>query len=413
MIAPHSDITAIPTYKAQPAAGSPEKPDCIVPKFMSDKDEISAIDQTTGNLHPPSAPARLIILAGLFGGAAVVLISFFFQGPILNHDHLAGSLIAPFAVGALLAAGLVYHRHHSHWLLRARLALERQHLAEQKEENGRLENLVESRTEELNLRQARFLDFISAGADRVWETDENHRYTFVSNAGPNSGRFASEDVLGKRRWELDEDSAQAPHWTAYREILESHEPFEDFEYSRWRDDGTEHRIRTSAVPILDEAGAFKGYRGVNREISREFTETKLAEEQARLAQLRLFEALEQVDAGIALWNANGGFVHCNSYYHDLNGPFADFLVPGAAATDFFLRLLNKKWITLTEGQAYQSAENVVEQMWSDQMDLDYQLQDGRWMRLHRQRLPDGFTIALHTDITDHKIAEKTNNPAPN
>jgi len=70
----------------------------------------------------------------------------------------------------------------------------------------RRQNLVsEARSEENLLNEARIRDFAEAAADRFWETDKNHRYTYVSKAPegsnylPRGGDWAH--PLGGERWQ--------------------------------------------------------------------------------------------------------------------------------------------------------------------------------------------------------------------
>src|SRR5205807_5224228 len=66
-------------------------------------------------------------------------------------------------------------------------------------------------------------------------------------------------------------------WARHIAILEAHQPFQNLELCRLAQ-GRKLWINTSAEPIFDAAGAFKGYRGVGQDI----TERKREEELLRL-----------------------------------------------------------------------------------------------------------------------------------
>lgn len=277
---------------------------------------------------------------------------------------------------------------------------------------GQLQDITEWKETEAALRESetRLLDYINAAADRYWETDENHRFIYVSEVPPTSKQYPTAQMLGKTRWEIDEVDADAPHWAGYRAIMQQHEPFKDFEYERVRPNGTRFYIRTSGTPIFDGEGRFTGYRGVNREISQELNDKKIAEEKARQAQLRLTAAMEQLDAGFILWNADDEFVYCNSYFREIHGEHAHLLVPGYKLDDY-IGNISPSFVETTvaefdndEGEALSFLARVKSGRESGE-DFDYRLGTGRWFRVRRQRLEDGSLIALHTDITDRKRVE--------
>jgi diguanylate cyclase (GGDEF)-like protein len=59
----------------------------------------------------------------------------------------------------------------------------------------------------------------------------------------------------------------ADDWAKHIAILDSHQPFRDLELSRLDEFGRTVWIAISGEPIFDSSGAFKGYRGVGKEIS--------------------------------------------------------------------------------------------------------------------------------------------------
>jgi diguanylate cyclase (GGDEF)-like protein/PAS domain S-box-containing protein len=85
-------------------------------------------------------------------------------------------------------------------------------------------------------------------------------------------------VAGK---ELDD-----PVWLAHRATLDAHNPFRDFTYSVVGDDLALHYREVSGVPVFDEGGIFKGYRGSGRNVTgREIAAAALHAAQQRLNAL--------------------------------------------------------------------------------------------------------------------------------
>src|SRR5262249_3818003 len=79
-------------------------------------------------------------------------------------------------------------------------------------------------------------------------------------------------------------------------------PFRDFEYSRPAADGTRRYISTSGTPIFNEAGEFRGYQGVARDI----TERKRVEAELRSRQDMLQVAQQAARAVAFEWHVGMG-----------------------------------------------------------------------------------------------------------
>jgi PAS domain S-box-containing protein len=118
--------------------------------------------------------------------------------------------------------------------------------------------------------EARFRDFALTSSDWFWETDEKHRFTYLSDHVRAFGLDPG-NVVGRTRAELASDILSDPgKWQDHRAVLDGHEPFRDFVYT-WNEG---QRIGSvSGNPIFDEAGRFLGYRGTARDV----TEKDLAE----------------------------------------------------------------------------------------------------------------------------------------
>lgn len=105
-------------------------------------------------------------------------------------------------------------------------------------------------------------------AQWLWESDVEHRFTFMSNEKDESG-YPPADTIGKTRWEI---AGVAPDssatWRQHLADLNAHRPFTDFEYRATGPDGAEFQRSVSGIPIFDAQGNFKGYRGSSQDITR-------------------------------------------------------------------------------------------------------------------------------------------------
>jgi signal transduction histidine kinase len=127
--------------------------------------------------------------------------------------------------------------------------------------------------------EARCRDFALTSSDWFWETDEQHRFTYLTDHIP---AFDQDPHcrIGRPRGDLATDVVSEPaKWQEHLAVLDRHEPFRDFLYKPKIGDDPERVISVSGNPILGDAGRFLGYRGTARDI----TDKVLAERAAQRA----------------------------------------------------------------------------------------------------------------------------------
>lgn len=115
---------------------------------------------------------------------------------------------------------------------------------------------------------ARLREFAEIGADWLWETDAEHRVSYVSanisGAGLDPGQ-----VVGRRRIDARLGDPIDDNWADHLRALREHRPFRDFTYAYRDRDGRRRIARTSGRPMFDAGGRFIGFRGVAREVTAE------------------------------------------------------------------------------------------------------------------------------------------------
>lgn len=191
------------------------------------------------------------------------------QGAVLP---LIGAAIA---VMAVLYAGLLMLGRHIELLVRAQQAQIEAEVAERREAEAHLrrvqdamENTIAERTRRLRESEARFREFAESASDWLWETDQAHTFTYVSEgfhrlvgADPNA-------YLGRSRLESRADGQDGPaRWQVHVDDLRQHRPFRAFCYSLRLPDGTSRYVSASGTPVFDERGRFKGYRGTGTDLT--------------------------------------------------------------------------------------------------------------------------------------------------
>lgn len=142
-------------------------------------------------------------------------------------------------------------------------------------------DITESMNTQAALRKSKeeYRDLVEHISDWVWQIDADMRYTYASPKIRDLLGYAPEEVLGKRftdlmpgyfvEW-LDEN------YTAISE----HQPFTLLENPMVHRDGSIVWVETSGEPVFDEQGGFRGYRGIDRNV----TERKRAEEALRASE---------------------------------------------------------------------------------------------------------------------------------
>ena len=177
--------------------------------------------------------------------------------------------------------------------------------------------------------QEAFRDFASSVADRFWETDENHVYTFVSE--PHRKLTVPSDIfVGKQPWEYAKFQGSFGDWTFMEDCMDAHQSFRDLYFYRKSGGEVISNVNIAGKPIFDETGAFKGYRGTFTDVTAEIE----AKKRADTAQTRFVNAIESFSDGIVLWDSNDCLVNCNSSYRITHSDAAHLLVPGVKAKKF-------------------------------------------------------------------------------
>ncbi len=118
--------------------------------------------------------------------------------------------------------------------------------------------------------EERFRSLTGLSSDWYWEQDENFRFTRMTNAtGGKSDRSERGPVsgIGQTRWDAPALNMTESDWAAHRALLEAHLPFRDLELHRRTADGKLKYTVVSGEPVFDASGAFKGYRGVGKDIT--------------------------------------------------------------------------------------------------------------------------------------------------
>ncbi|MGC2855006.1 PAS domain S-box protein [Novispirillum sp. DQ9] len=191
-------------------------------------------------------------------------------------DDAAVKLVAAaVAVMAVLYAGLLMLGRHIDLLVGAQQAQIAAEVAERREAEAHLrrvqdamESTIAERTRRLRESEARFREFAESASDWLWETDESHAFTYVSEGFRRLIGADPQWYLGRSRLDMRADGQDAPaRWQIHQDDLRNHRPFRAFSYSLRLPDGSSRFVSASGTPVFDERGRFKGYRGTGTDLT--------------------------------------------------------------------------------------------------------------------------------------------------
>ena len=152
--------------------------------------------------------------------------------------------------------------------------------------------------------EARLRDIMFSVGDWVWEVDEKEVYTFSSTKG--SELFGH--VIGKTPFDLMPPDEAKRVGALFSEIAAKKAPITDLESWRVGKNGEKIYLLTNGVPILDETGNLKGYRGVDKDI----TDRKNMEESLRTSEEKFREFFKNTPDYCYIISPEGTILNVNS-----------------------------------------------------------------------------------------------------
>jgi diguanylate cyclase (GGDEF)-like protein/PAS domain S-box-containing protein len=141
--------------------------------------------------------------------------------------------------------------------------------------------------------EARFRDFASSASDWCWETDAEHRFTYLTEGFEVATGLDPSVALGMRREDVPVHPDDLPAIAEHARVLARHEPFRDFVIRVRMPSGKHASMKSSGNPRFGADGKFLGYRGTSRDITAaeaHKAELSKAEEALRLRTQALVEA---------------------------------------------------------------------------------------------------------------------------
>ena len=245
-----------------------------------------------------------------------------------------------------------------------------------------------------------YRDYAEAAADWFWEMETSLRFSFMSESTQLPTADSVQILVGQRLTEIAAKDGGGD-WRPLADLLEARLPFRDIRV-RCRDStGITHDLSFSGLPVSDDRGQFRGYRG----IARDLTLLVRAETSAAIAQSRLMDAIESIPECFMLLDAEDRLVLCNSRYREVNAAVADRLVAGTSLTDIYRASLERGAVRPASGRLEERFKNGASKVGECQL-------GERWFQISERRTLDGGSVVVQTEITalkrrEQELAEKT------
>ncbi|MHB1415711.1 MAG: PAS domain S-box protein [Chloroflexota bacterium] len=115
--------------------------------------------------------------------------------------------------------------------------------------------------------EVRLRNLVETTSDWVWEVDEDGLYTYASPRLQGLLGYEPQEVLGRSPLDLMPEEEAQRVAEAFSRIMEQRRPFDRLENTNRHKDGRLVVLETSGVPFYDADGRFKGYRGIDRDIT--------------------------------------------------------------------------------------------------------------------------------------------------
>ncbi|MGE0875034.1 MAG: EAL domain-containing protein [Burkholderiales bacterium] len=144
--------------------------------------------------------------------------------------------------------------------------------------------------------EERFRRLTALSADWFWESDAEHRMTWLTGGAAVAQLLGSASAYGRRLWEVPVIEIEPQALAAHLARLERLEPFHELEVVSYGPGGTRSVHVVSGEPRFDADDRFIGYRGVGKDV----TAKRTAEEALALAKERLELAIE--GGSSAIWD---------------------------------------------------------------------------------------------------------------
>lgn len=216
-----------------------------------------------------------------------------------------------------------------------------------------------------------------------------------------AGLKSPNDIPGLTDYDLPWTREEANGYRADdREVMRSGQAKLHIVESQLNADGERTWLDTSKVPLRNANGDVIGVLGIYANI----TEQKRAQEQLRTTRQYLEDAIETIDAGLVMYDANERFVFCNERYRQLYECPSEILQPGRTYEQILRDWAQQRPELLCGADAEDWIAERLEIHRTPSLPVEQRLSN-RVILINDRVTRDGGVVGLRTDITQQKRIE--------
>ncbi|MGB8707385.1 MAG: PAS domain S-box protein, partial [Dehalococcoidia bacterium] len=254
--------------------------------------------------------------------------------------------------------------------------------------------------EALKESEEKYRSLVESTSDWIWEIDRNGIYTYASPKVKELLGYEPEEVIGKTPFDLMPAEEAKRVANKFKDIVKNNKPIERLENINLHKDGHLVILETSGVPIFDNNGQLRGYRGVDRDI----TKHKQIEEELIKSGSKYRSLVETAGAGVVSGDLQGNLTFVNETFCRMLGyspeemvgkPFVDFVNPDDRAWVWDRFLMGMTHPTLEHHVEFSAIHKKGHSLW---------LSSNPTPMFYKGELVGGNAI-IH-DITERKQAEE-------
>ena len=235
-----------------------------------------------------------------------------------------------------------------------------------------------------------------------WETDVNHQITMISGGWSAFATVEEDWFIGQRLEEVVHRNFSPDIRDQIAVKMQRQKPVEGLIFREKDRSGAMRSVRLTASPRFSLNGEFTGHTGWCVDVTEEIKARDDADHQRK----RLLEAVDQIEEGLLLIDANKRVIAFNKSYANHLPAVSKMLKPGVRYEDVIRAILSAKTIKEALGREEEwLAERLAAQNAKRKLP-PISLVDGTWAQLTEYPLKNGETLLLRRDITQTKIHEE-------
>ena len=240
-------------------------------------------------------------------------------------------------------------------------------------------------------------------------TDATRRIEWVNAAFESTTGWTLDEVRGRNAGHFLQSAATNPATVArIRKALDAGEPVQAEILNQARC-GREYWVALDIQPLQDTSGALQGFMAVETDVTerrQQAADLQRSAEAAALARSTLEAAVEALQDGFVLFDAQDRLVICNRKYREIYAKSAHLIVPGARFEDIIrFKVEHGEYPEAIGNEEAWLAERLLRHR-AASSEFELQLADGRWLRTFERATPDGGRVGQRIDITALKLAEQ-------